>query len=133
MEPPWSRVVDGWVLGSAAFAERLRREARGNAREQQALRRAGAVPDWARIVSALEQAKGESWASFAERHNDWGRDAALWLGRRAGRMSLAELGQAAGGLDYAVVSKTLARFGRRLGLDEVLREQVASLERQLSK
>ena len=46
------------------------------------------------------------------------------LGRRTGRMSLAQLGKAAGGLDYAVVSKTIARFGRRLSLEVALREQV---------
>lgn len=133
LEPPWSRVVDSFVLGSAAFAQRLRREARGNAREQKALRSASAVPDWARIVSALEHAKGESWANFAERYGDWGRDAALWLGRRAGRMSLAQLGHAAGGLDYAVVSKSISRFGHRLCADASLREQLLSLEEQLSK
>ncbi|HEV2207675.1 MAG TPA: hypothetical protein VG167_02815 [Verrucomicrobiae bacterium] len=133
LEPPWARLVDGLVLGSAAFAQRLRREARGNAREQRALRTAAAAPAWAQIVRALEQAKGENWASFAERHGDWGRDAALWLGRRTGRMTLAQLGRATGGLDYAVVSKTLSRFSRRLSLDGSLREQLASLERQLSK
>ena len=81
----------------------------------------------------LEQAKGESWSSFADRHADWGRDAALWLGRRVGRMSLAELGQAAGGLDYAVVSKTIGRFGRRLASEVSLHQQLARIERQLSK
>ena len=32
-------------------------------------------------------------------HGDWGRDAALWLGRRAGRLRLAELGRLAGGME----------------------------------
>jgi hypothetical protein len=50
-----------------------------------------------------------------------------------GRMSLAELGKAADGLDYAVVSKTVARFGRRLSSDASLREQLARIEQQLSK
>jgi hypothetical protein len=60
----------------------------------------------------LEQAQREERDSFADRHGDWGRDAGLWLGRRAGRLPLIELGQWAGGLDYAVVSKAIARFGR---------------------
>jgi hypothetical protein len=38
-----------------------------------------------------------------------------------------------GGLDYAVVSKALARFGRRLNLDTALRRQLAALQNQLSK
>lgn len=133
VEPPWSRVVDGIVLGSAAFAQRLRREARGNRREQKALRGAQPAPGWPDIVSALEEAKGESWKDFAERHGDWGRDAALWLGRRAGRMRLVELGKRAGGLDYAVVSKAIARFGQRLRLEAPLRKQLTALQHQLSK
>ena len=133
LEPPWSRVLDSIALGSAAFARRLRREAHGNAREQKALRQDSYVPGWSQIVLAVEQAKGESWTGFVDRYGDWGRDAALWLGRRIARMSLAELGKAAGGLDYAVVSKTMARFGRRLSVDLALREQLTRLEHQLSK
>ena len=133
VEPPWERVVDGIALGSAAFAQRLRREARGNAREQRSLRGAPRAATWAQIVSALERAKGESWTDFANRHGDWGRDAALWLGQRAGRLRLAELGRLAGGMDYAVVSKAIARFGRRLVLNASLSEQLAAIQNQLSK
>src|SRR5437867_9268561 len=43
---------------------------------------------------------------FSGRHGDWGRDAALWLGRRQGRLKLAELGQAPGGM-------TMRPWGRR--------------------
>ena len=87
---------------------------------------------WPEIVSALEQAKGRSWAEFADCHGDWGRDGALWLGRRVGRLSLAEVGKLAGGLDYAVVSKAIARFSRRLVADVALREQLALLQSHLS-
>ena len=48
-------------------------------------------------------------------------------------MSLAELGKAAGGLDYAVVSKTIARFSRRLSLEVALRQKVICIQHQLSK
>ena len=133
LEPPWARQVDRVVLGSAAFAQRLRREARGNGREQKFLRSASKVASWEQIVRALEQAKGEDWAGFVNRHGDWGRDAALWLGRRAGRLRLAELGKLAGGLDYAVTSKAIARFGRRLAFDASLSKQLARIQNQLSK
>ena len=121
------------MLGSAAFAQQLRREARGNAREQKALRVAPRGASWPQIVLALEKAKGESWQDFAQRHGDWGRDAALWLERRAGRLRLAELGELAGGLDYAAVSKAIMRFSRRLISDAALSEPVSRLQNQLSK
>jgi hypothetical protein len=133
IEPPWARVVDAIALGSQAFAQRLRGEARGNWREQKSLRGAPKAATWPQIVSALERAKGEGWADFVNRHGDWGRDAGLWLGRRVGRLSLLELGSLAGGLDYAVVSKAIARFAQRLASEDVLREQLAGLQRQLSK
>ena len=57
----------------------------------------------------------------------------MWLGRRVGRLRLTELGQLAGGLDYAVVSKALARFGHRLALGVSLSEQLAAIENQLPK
>jgi len=126
-------VVEGIALGSPAFAQRLRAGARGERREQKSLRDEPRPASWAEIVSAVERAQGESWRDFANRHGDWGRDAALWLGRRAGRLRLAQLGQLAGGLDYAVVSKALARFGQRLGFDTSLHQQIASLQKDLSK
>ena len=67
-----------------------------------------------------------------DRHGDWRRDAALWLGRRTGRMRLAHLGELAGGLDFAVVSKAMARFGRRLYLDAALGTRLAAIQKQLS-
>jgi hypothetical protein len=36
-------------------------------------------------------------------------------------------------LDYAIVSKTIARFGHRLSLDIGLSEQLARIQQQLSK
>lgn len=133
MEPLWERVVDGIALGSVAFAQRLRRAARGNLREQKSLRGPPGVASWLQIVSTLEQAKGQSWSSFVNLHGDWGRDAALWLGRRAGRLKLVELGKLAGGLDYAVVSKAISRFSGRLASEAWLSEKLIRIQDQLSK
>jgi hypothetical protein len=66
-------------------------------------------------------------------HGDWGRDAALWLGRCAGRLRLAELDRLVRNLDYAVVSKAIARFEQRMRTDPQLREQLAGVQLRLSK
>jgi hypothetical protein len=133
VEPPWARVVGGLALRSEAFAQRLRGEARGNPREQASLPGAPEASAWPRIPSALERSKGESWNSLAERHGHWGRDAALWQGRRTARFPSADLGKSTGGLGYAVVSKALARFGRRLEADPRLRAEIAAIQDRLSK
>ncbi len=133
LEPPWQRLVGGLVLGTVGFAEKLRQQAWGNPREQKALRASTRAASWDQIVAAVEQAKGERWNEFAERHGDWGRDAALWLGRCTGRLRLAELGRLVGNLDYAVVSKAVARLEQRMRSDKQLRQQLVGLQLQLSK
>jgi hypothetical protein len=132
LEPPWKRLVGG-VLGSPGFAESVRQQGRGNPREQKLLRAPTRATSWEQIVAALERSKGQSWNQFAERHSDWGRDAALWLGRSAGRLRLAELGRMVGNLDYAVVSKAITRFQRRMQTDPKLREHLATIQAQLPK
>jgi hypothetical protein len=104
IESPWSRLIGGLLLGSEAFAQALRRQTRGNAHEQTELRRLGPRVSWEEIVSAVEKVKGQKWEVFCQAYGDWGRDAALWLGRRPGRQTLAQLGKLAGGVDYAADS-----------------------------
>ena len=79
----------------------------------------------------LEHVRGEKWDQFSGRHGDWGRDAALWLGRRQGRLRLAALGELAGGMDYAAVSVAVRRFGQRAERDPTVRQLLATVERQL--
>ena len=129
---PWERLVGGMVLGSEAFARQLRQALRGNGREQTALKSLSPHVEWSAIIAALERAKGEAWDQFSRRHGDWGRDGALWLGRRQGRLSLAELGRLAGGMDYAAVGQAVSRFGRRLDNEASLRRELSRIETQLS-
>ncbi len=83
-------------------------------------------------MSAVEEAKGEGWEQFCLRHGDWGRDAALWLGRSVGRLSLRELGEFAGGMDYAAVGQAVARFGKRVGREAQLRQRITRIQQQMS-
>ena len=132
VERPWDRLVAGLVLGTAAFARNLRRSVVGNPREQSQLQRLVPPVSWARIIAVVEQAKRERWREFSGRHGDWGRDAALWLGRGAGRLSLAQLGELAGGMDYAAVGQAVSRFSKRLLKEPALRRQMNHMKAQLS-
>ncbi len=49
-----------------------------------------------------------------------------------GFISWSCLGELAGGLDYANVSKVVARFARRLGEDPGPRRELTAIEQQLS-
>ena len=131
IQRPWDRLVAGLILGSESFARKLRQSVRANPREQPSLKGLTARVTWEQILAALEKFKGETWAQFSQRYGDWGRDAALWLGRRRGRYPLAELGQLAGGMDYAAVGQAVSRFARRLEQDGGLRRQIAKMEKEL--
>jgi len=132
LERPWERLVGGFVLGTEAFARELRKKIRANPREQPALRKLEQRLTWADILAALELTKGEKWEIFSQRYGDWGRDAALWLGRQRGRYTLSELGQLAGGMDYAAVGQAVSRFGKRIQNEGELQRTVSKIEKQLS-
>ena len=105
---------------------------RANPREQGQIKGLTEPVSWPAIVSVLEKAKGEPWERFRGRHGDWGRDAALWLGRGRGRLRLARLGQLADGMDYTAVGQAVSRFGKRLEREAKLRRELAGMEAQLS-
>jgi hypothetical protein len=96
------------------------------------VRQLHAPVSWEQIVQAVEVVKGEAWPQFRDRHGDWGRDVALWMGRRRGRLTLRKLAELAGGLDYTTAGAAVSRTGRRLVHDAQLRQQVKRIERQLS-
>ncbi|MBC7772117.1 MAG: transposase [Pyrinomonadaceae bacterium] len=131
-ERPWERVLGGSVLGTATFAGKLRQGLKIDQREHAGSQQMKSKVSWAQIVRAVSQVKGETWELFRDRHGDWGRDAALWLGRRAGRLRLTELAELAGGLDYTTVGAAVSRFHRRWPQDAQLTKMMQKIQTQLS-
>ena len=74
MESPWEGLIGGIVLGEREYARRLLSGRELNEQEQSAARRLRRRTDWTGLVRAAEQARGEKWSHWAERHGDWGRD-----------------------------------------------------------
>jgi putative transposase len=133
IEPVWGRLIARFVLGTEAFARSLLRKIGGSRFEQAWVRNPQQGVSWGQILTALERVKGEKWAKFSGRHGDWGRDAALWLGRRRGRLTLARLGALVGGIGYAAVGQAVSRFGKRMEADPALRRQLAKVQARLPK
>ena len=69
------------------------------------------------VITAVEQVKGEKWDEFRDRHGDRGRDMVLYLGRRVCGMKLAELAEAVGLRNYAVVATNARRYEQWLQRD----------------
>ena len=68
---------------------------------------------WAEVVKAVETVKEAKWETFVNRYDDWGRDMTLWIARRRGGMTLRELGEEAGGMDYSAVSEAIRQFDHK--------------------
>jgi len=130
-DTPWERLTGRLLLGSDRFVQIVRRTLQGNIKEQPALRALQVRPAWSEVVRALERVKREHWLQFRDRHRDWGRDLGLYLGRTRCGLSLRELGELAGGLDYRTVSWTVARFTRLLAKDKQIRKSLEHVQRHL--
>ena len=119
-ESLWSSVKWGLVLGGESFARKVRAQVAAG-RESNGRRALRGRRSWAEVVRALERARGERWAEFAGRHGDPGLATALYVARRCTGLTLRQLGQEAGGMDYTAVSMALKRFEQRLSRDASLR------------
>ena len=80
-----------------------------------------------RLVVAI---KKEPWLDFVNRRGDWGRDLALYLGRKHGGLTLRELG-AQVGMQGLAVSKAVTRLEQRLPTDKKLQRAAACARRML--
>ena len=123
MDEPWSRVVGRLVLGSKEFLKELRRTPLAEEPSSKLQPR----PSWAQIAAAVEQVVGKPWKEFAERRGDFGRDLALYLGRRLGGLTLRTMGEATN-MNVMAVSLAVKRLGQRLENDKNLRKAKAAVE-----
>jgi len=119
-ESPWEKLTAQTVLGGVEFARQIGQTLQGSMREQPRWRQLRARPKMTEIIAVVEKEKGEPWAAFRDRYGDWGRDLALYLGKKDFAIKLRELGEAAGGMDYMSVSAAVKRLERRVQKDAAL-------------
>jgi hypothetical protein len=131
-EKPWEEVRGQLVLGGEELVEEVRQALRADAREQPQHEGLVDRPSMREVIGAVEKLKGEKWEAFVDRYGDWGRDVALYVGRRACGLGLRQLGAEAGGMDYAAVSAAIKRVEGRLGQERKLTAAVGRIERTLN-
>jgi putative transposase len=133
LERVWDRVVLGAVLGSERFVAEVKAAwKRRSAEEVRSGEFCGGVA-WKSIVEAVEAVHGGRWEDFRDDYGDWGRDAALYLGRQRGRLKLAELARLSGGVGYTAVAQAIRRVRQQLGRDKVWRRRMEAVSAELSK
>src|SRR6185503_17481076 len=119
---PWDGLVEQVILGSQKFIDSLRCQWRGSERESRGLKRLRGLPEWEDAVKVVERLKGQKWKEFRDQHGDWGRDLALYLGRKRCGMKLKALGELAGGIDYVSVSGAVRRLEKRAEKEKFFRK-----------
>ena len=88
---------------------------------------------WKSIVEAVEAVHGGRWEEFRDRYGDWGRDAALYLGRQRGRLKLEELARLSGGVGYTAVAQAIRRVRQQIDRDKGWRRRIDAVSAELSK
>ncbi|MBA3570454.1 MAG: transposase [Pyrinomonadaceae bacterium] len=121
-ESPLEKVEAQLVLGGAALLDKVRRVLGEDRRREQTGARTLRRREFGEVIAVVSALKAEPWESFRDRYGDWGRDLALWLGRTQCGLKLRELGEEAGGIDYATVSAATARWTKRAATDRQLRK-----------
>jgi putative transposase len=77
------------------------------------------------IVRLVEEKTGREWSELSVQHGYWGRELALYLARKRSGLTLRQIGEALGGLEYKTVSKAIQRFEASL-LDDMAKRQLAN-------
>jgi hypothetical protein len=131
----FERLTQALAIGSTAFLEGLRlrlAQRTGAWTNARAWRR---LLPFRTIVLSVETAKQASWKDFVDLRGDWGRDLALYIGRRHGGLTLLELGKHANMTPQAV-SRAATRMRTRLSKDRPLcrtAEKILRLAHQTMK
>jgi putative transposase len=129
LQRPWPDLIQRSILGSLEFAQSLREKTKGRiAPALDALKRR---PQWKQILAAIEKMKNQPWKEFRDRHGDWGRDLALYLGRETGALTWRELGNEAALPNPKAAAMAVQRFEVKMNKDPDLLRKREKLERQL--
>lgn len=134
LERVWDRVVAGAVLGSERFVAEVKTAwKRRSSEEVRSGEFAKEAVSWDSIVKAVEAVHGGRWEEFRHRYGDWGRDAALYVGRQRGRLKLPELAALIGGVGYTAVAQAIRRVRQQIERDKAWRQRIEAISQQLSK
>jgi hypothetical protein len=87
---------------------------------------------WDRMVAGAVLG-GARWEEFRDNYCDWGRDAALYLGRQRGRLKLRELARMSGGVGYTAVAQAVRRVREQIDPYKGWRRRMDAVTAQLSK
>jgi len=119
VEGAFAKLSTAVAVGSAEFIAKLRKQVlkcKGENTNERDWRKLLPFPE---VMTAVASVRGEPWENFVNRHGDWGRDLALYIGRVRCGLMLKELGRYTD-MNTAAVSQAAIRIHRSLVEDKAL-------------
>ena len=126
------RLRDAFALGSETFRAHVRTLAK-HGREAAEPQRLARWLTWDEVLARVAEVIGEKAAVFMRQRGRPGRPLALWAGRRFGGMTLCEVGQRAGGMDYTAVAMAVKRMEQRAIKDRHWRALIQEVQSKCEK
>ena len=118
------------AIGSSTFMQETRKLAGDIDRNIDCKHELKSRVAWERLIQVAEEVRNESWDVFRFRRGDVGKAIVFRLARQYCGMTLRELGEKVGGLDYAAVSDLIRRYEKRDEVDplEIKMVKILNLE-----
>jgi REP element-mobilizing transposase RayT len=126
------QIRDAVAIGSADFVAQIKATVGGGSRETERRRRLKRRVAFEDVVQGVEGYRDQPRGEWLDRHGDWGKWMVLRVARAYTGMTLAELGEAIGGKDYAAVSTGLRVFERKLKADRNLNKAYREIVQNLN-
>ena len=126
------RLADGFALGTEAFRERIRKMGKGG-REIAGADRLRQKASFTDLVEIVERLRDEDFLAFMARRGDWAKPLLLWALRRYSGMTLKEIGESVGGMDYTAVAMAMKRFDARAEKEPALRKRMLAVKEMCEK
>lgn len=124
-------VQNAMAVGSARFCELVKARLGTAGREIAGHRAARGKADLEKVIKAVERTLGEP--VLKEKRGGIGRDMVLKIARDVCGLTLKELGEKMGGLDYVTVHLAIRRLERRLDENPPLRNRLDKIKQAILK
>ena len=124
------RLKEGFALGAEKFRKRVK-ESGKTGREIAGKTKVREKVDYSDLVRCVEEIRGKKASEFLSVRGDWGKPLLMWGARRYCGLSLREVGDKLGGVDYAAVSIMLKRFERKAMKDKNVAGRIKELKGQM--
>jgi len=126
------RLRDAIAIGGEGFVRKIRALAQGGNRETSGKRELRRWRTPGEIMGEVERIRGEAWNELVERRGDPARALAMWTLRHYGGLTLRQIGEQFGGMDYAAVSIAIKRFETKAAGGKALRAQMKQMTEMLN-